>query len=327
MHPNSPPSPPPLAEGIGHAKLILLGEHAVVYGYAALAGALPCGVTCRVYPGRGRTRIAAWQVEVNYHDAHPVAAARRAIATALSCDDQQLDCELQATIPAGAGVGSSAAFAVALARALATALPSAAATATAATATTGVPQALVPTAPLARIVAAANAAESVFHAQPSGIDVALAYHGGLATFTRRDGYVACTAPPLAVVVGFSGEARRTKDMVMRVAQVTAGNADDARLRTLGALALAGTEALRLGDHALLGQHFNHAHAVLAQLTVSTPRLDAMCTAARQAGAWGAKLTGAGGGGAMVAIGPDPAALADALGALDAGVVTATLGQP
>nr|MBA3395505.1 mevalonate kinase [Deltaproteobacteria bacterium] len=58
-----------------------------------------------------------------------------------------------------------------------------------------------------------------------------------------------------------------------------------------------------GDLAGLGTAMNRAHAVLAGLGVSTPQLDSLCDAARATGAHGAKLTGAGGGGAVIAIAP------------------------
>src|SRR5690606_35106209 len=81
---------------------------------------------------------------------------------------------------------------------------------------------------------------------------------------------------------------------------------------LGRLTDLGTTALLAGDLARVGAAMDRAHAVLADLGVSTPRLDALCAAARAAGAHGAKLTGAGGGGAVIAIAPpgrEPAVLA------------------
>ncbi len=92
-------------------------------------------------------------------------------------------------------------------------------------------------------------------------------------------------------------------MVERVAQVTAASPDDTRLRELGALTDAGASALLARDLVLLGHAMDRAHAVLAGLGVSTPQLDALCAAARAAGAHGAKLTGAGGGGAVIALAP------------------------
>src|SRR5262249_51258133 len=107
--------------------------------------------------------------------------------------------------------------------------------------------------------------------------------------------------PLRVLVGPSGAPRSTAAMIERVAEATAERADDARLHELGALTDAGTAALLAADLPALGVAMNRAHDLLADLGVSTPQLDALCEAARTAGAAGAKLTGAGGGGAVIAI--------------------------
>jgi mevalonate kinase len=92
-------------------------------------------------------------------------------------------------------------------------------------------------------------------------------------------------------------------MVERVAEATHSVVGDDRLVELGALTDTGTTALLAGDFPALGAALDRAHALLAGLGVSTPQLDALCDAARGAGAHGAKLTGAGGGGAVIAIAP------------------------
>jgi mevalonate kinase len=90
-------------------------------------------------------------------------------------------------------------------------------------------------------------------------------------------------------------------LVERVAEATGARADDARLRELGGLTDEGTAALLAADLPALGAAMNRAHDLLADLGVSTAQLDALCSAARKAGATGAKLTGAGGGGAVIAV--------------------------
>jgi mevalonate kinase len=92
-------------------------------------------------------------------------------------------------------------------------------------------------------------------------------------------------------------------MIQRVTDATNGKKEDVRLAELGSLTDTGTTALLGGDLAALGAAMNRAHAVLAGLGVSTPKLDILCDAARTGGAYGAKLTGAGGGGAIIAIAP------------------------
>jgi mevalonate kinase len=282
----------PLAtgEGRGSGKVILLGEHAVVYGHPALAAALDLGVTVRVSAvvGRvGRLRVPAWGVDVATDD--PAAAPARAfaaVAAVLGLDATRLDLDAEATVPARAGLGSSAAFAVAVARALAACAES----------------------PLSdeRCEQIAATAEEVFHGRPSGVDVALATRGGIGLYTRARGL-----EPLAgvkaftIVIGLSGEPRDTLARVADVARQrdTAPAETDARLTRLGELAAHGAHALARGSVRALGPLLDAAQEDLAGLGLSTPRLDSMIAAARGAGALGAKLTGAGGGGAMIALAP------------------------
>ena len=273
---------------VGFGKIILLGEHAVVYGYPALAAALDRGVTMAPVPtpagGSLRLDLRAWNVAVTAADDHPVARCLAAIADALDAGRPPMSLVGDAQLPPGAGLGSSAALAVAVARAFLVYLKR----------------------PLdvATVTRAADASETLVHGRPSGVDVALAIHGGVGVFRRASGLAPlASAPALRVLVGPSGASRSTGAMVERVAEACAGKADDARLRELGALTDAGTRSLLAGDGAALGAAMDRAHTLLADLGVSTPQLDALCQAARQAGATGAKLTGAGGGGAVIAIAP------------------------
>lgn len=285
-------------------KAILLGEHAVVYGHPALAGAIDCPLRCRLErPGavgsavgddngavgsaamgtNVRVQVPAWDVDVSSTDQHIVAQAVRALLAALDITALSAHIVVDTLLPRAAGLGSSAAFAVGLVRTLG--------------------QAVGRVLSAEDIERAADAAERCFHANPSGVDVALATRGGLGLYRRGHGLEPVTAPPVTVVVGLSGHPRRTADMVERVAaerqRDPAGT--DARLAALGQAALAGAAALGHGDRAALGALMCRAHGILAELGVSVPALDELARAAMEAGALGAKLTGAGGGGAVIAV--------------------------
>ena len=143
----------------------------------------------------------------------------------------------------------------------------------------------------------------MFHGTPGGIDVALAMAGGVGVFRKSTGLRAIACPPLRVLVGPSGQPRSTAAMVAKVADATGGKSDDARLRALAALTDEGTTALVGKNLEGLGAAMNRAHATLGELGVSTQVLDELCTIARAHGAYGAKLTGAGGGGSVIAIAP------------------------
>lgn len=269
-------------------KAIVLGEHAVVYGHPAVAGALARGVRCRIAATRAagpiRVRISPWDVEVTTDDDHAIAVALRALVDAVGCHDVHIDIDVEAELPPAAGLGSSAALSVALVRALARA------------------------ANLSfshdDVERCADAAERCFHSRPSGIDVALATRGGFGVFRRGSGLEPIDAPPLPVAVGLSGEPRKTAEIVERVARArqTATTATDAMLGRLGEAAMNGVTALGTGDLGTLGELMNEAHHILGELGVSSAGLDALASSARQSGALGAKLTGAGGGGAVIAIG-------------------------
>jgi mevalonate kinase len=162
------------------------------------------------------------------------------------------------------------------------------------------------------ILAAASASEKVMHGKASGIDATVATYGGIGVYRKTAGFRPIAAK-LRILVAPSGLPRSTAAMVDRVAQATisgrvasptaATTNDDARLVELGALTDAGTVALLRGDLASVGAAMNRAHDVLSSLGVSTQELDSLCEAARATGAHGAKLTGAGGGGAVIAVAP------------------------
>ncbi len=309
---------PATSTGYGHGKLIVLGEHAVVYGYPALAAALSCGVTLTASQcdgasadgasAIGHTEIAAWQLLVHANTEHPVAIARRQLCASLGIApwlERNLIVRGNATVPAGAGLGSSAAMAVAMARAVSGHLSLAA-----------TPE---------QICAAANAAERTFHDTPSGVDVALAYYGGVGEFRRGTGLVALQLPTLRVAVGVTGEQRNTKTMVQTVASATASRADDARLVELGQLASDGRDAWTQRNWQHLGHCCNRAQTLLANLGVSTERIELLCQTARTAGTSGVKLTGAGGGGSVIAIGDDVDGIVTAWQAIGIHAFVASIG--
>lgn len=296
-------------------KAILLGEHAVVYGHPALAGAVDATVRCawrsaEAAPGRApmlRVHAPAWRLAVEIArgatlDHAPPGDPARAMAALVHALDAHLGTDVLGTLgpgtitvdtrlPAAAGLGSSAALAVAVTRTLA--------------------QALGRRLDDDEVTTLAHSAERCFHANPSGVDVALATYGGLKLFRRGpDGRRALEpvhAPPMRLAVGLTGVPRSTATMVGRVAAArdaarAAGSTrvDDA-LAELGRASASGAEAMRAGDAARLGRLMNGAQELLAELGVSSPEIDRLCEIARAAGALGAKLTGAGGGGAVIAI--------------------------
>jgi len=159
----------------------------------------------------------------------------------------------------------------------------------------------------AEIVAASLHWERVFHGNPSGVDSAMAAHGGVALFRKGQPLrpVAVGKPP-PLVVAYSGEAPSTGAMVASVARQF--KRDPVRIKgtfdAIEAIVNNGRTALERGEFDRLGQLMTLNHQLLNTLLLSTTRLETLCRAAVEAGALGAKLTGGGGGGCMIAIAED-----------------------
>ncbi len=259
-----------MASGSGCGKLILCGEHAVVYGHPALAIGVERTTTVDLHPANGPTTV---------HSAKGVdAQLLRAVHGVVGPAGWRV--ELTSDIPMGRGMGSSAALSVALVRAYAKAIH------TTLTAEQTHEQAL--------------AVETLFHGTPSGIDNAVAALGGLVHFRRTDTgpvWTSLPCPALTVVVLDSGTAGNTRDLVAGVRQRHPGN--NAILDAIGALTPQIQAALTDLDN--LGPLLHQNHQMLDELGVSTPTLDALVGFAMSAGATGAKLAGAGGGGVVLAV--------------------------
>lgn len=267
--------------GFGHGKIILTGEHAVVHGEPALAAGLSVGITAHALPGTGRLRVPAWQLETSVDEDSPVGRALGRLLNEVGGRDLDFTCE--AALPPGAGLGSSAALAVAVARAAA--------------AHTG--------ASVAQIATAVAAAESVFHGSASGVDAAACSSGSVGWFQRDQGWRSVPVrQPVKLLVGLSGERRATAEAVQAVGRLVDRSAAARRaLTVLGDCTREAAAALNEGDVDALGRIFNLAHGILAGLQVSSATLERMVHGARAAGAIGAKLTGAGRGGAVIALAP------------------------
>jgi len=280
------------AEACG--KVILLGEHSVVYGHPAIAAGLPQGLCLTARPRERedlpiRVRIPDWQLDLELRpdSDHPVARACLEVLT--HCDGPITGHDIDGTtcLPARAGLGSSAALTVALARLV-----------------------LGQDADLDEVVEASLAGERVFHGEPSGLDSRVAAQGGVLRFVRGAGAEAVAlGGPLPLVIVPSGIPRSTAAQVARVRarRERLPVLMDAILGALASAVDAGTRALAEHDLTTLGEVMNVSHALLAAIDVSTPALDALQATAVTAGARGAKLTGAGGGGCLLVLPPDDAA--------------------
>jgi mevalonate kinase len=277
--------------GRGRGKLLLLGEHAAVYGHPAVGLSLDDYVQVDLELS-GEPR---WRIEgVGSED-------REAVLEVLAVCEESLP-ELQkrgrgrltlsATIQRGLGFGSSAALCVALSSALHAAIR-------------GMSDGFE--GPAGPVWALAHQAERLFHGTPSGIDTGLALLGGLYAFEPRppelprahrlDGFA------LQMVVGAVPRSTKAGALIGSLRErMLAGDPDTKRrLAALGELAAVGTEILRSGEAGRLeelGGLCWQAGELLGELGLGTLELEALLEEGRAAGALGGKLSGAGGGGAF-----------------------------
>lgn len=294
-----------VARGHGRAKLILFGEHAVVYGKPAVAAGLPRGATATVQfsdaavhqltlrsaldedvYARVECGAALDNVGVDAGDGERLCKAFAAILGHFDCP-KTLQVDVTIEVPMGVGLGSSAALSVAVARGIGQLL--------------GQPE---------QVDEAVDASERVFHGNPSGLDQMMAASKSGVYFYARayDSELEVApieAPALTLAVCEAGPAASTAAMVEMVAQrrLRESQLIDSVNQVIGDTARAASAALTDGDWARVGELMDINHGALSSLGVTTRAIDAACHVARGAGALGAKLTGAGGGGCVVALTP------------------------
>jgi mevalonate kinase len=291
--------------GQGHGKVILLGEHSVVYGRPAIAAGIPRGCQARAaFADADALCVEPWGVRIEAARAETDPdreLLRRAFATLCeryASPRQAFEVQARMEIPGGAGLGGSAALSVAIVRAIDACLGRSSA-----------PD---------ELLEGSLAWERVFHGNPSGIDSAMAIRGGLAWYRRGQPLASIrVGRALRLVVANSGEHGSTKLMVESVARQHARDAvkADQIFDAIEALVVNAKSALETGDHPRLGQLMDLNQQLLNTLLLSTSKLEAMCQLSRSAGALGAKLTGGGGGGCMLALAADGASAASIESAL------------
>lgn len=276
----SPTSNPGWSRAAG--KVILFGEHAVVYGVRAISAGISKGVLAQA----SSAEVDSVQVNgVELPADHELLTALGALRVNLGT--RPIALKLNSELPRGAGLGSSAAMAVATIRAIA--------------------QTRHLDLSEHAVFEAAQSWERVFHGNPSGVDVASAQSSSLIGFSRGARPESLTlAKKLHLVVAQAGPPASTKHMVEQVAKhkVRSPEQFEKTLLAISSLVDNAQLLLRQGQFEAVGKLMDFNHMLLAGWMLSTEDIETACKLAREAGALGAKLTGAGGGGCIVALAPD-----------------------
>jgi hydroxymethylglutaryl-CoA reductase len=281
-------------------KVILLGEHAVVYGRPAVALPIPLAVEAVVRPGGDGVNlvIPRWGLEqrVRGNSGQGLSGILLSVLERFGLADQAMTIEVIPYLPRAMGLGGSAALAVAVLRALDRAFK------------LGLDDGAVN--------ALAFECEKAAHGTPSGIDNTIAVYGIPLLYQRPQ--TALTDPamgtftelrlrePVHLVIGITGRESLTANTVARVRRAWENHRSryDAIFDQIAALTTAGAEAVQSAQFPELGELMNLCHGYLNALQLSTPELEELVHVARSHGALGAKLTGGGGGGSMIALCPD-----------------------
>ncbi len=282
---------------VGHGKIILFGEHAVVYGSRSIAAPVPLAIRARVVDSDDGVWlvIPRWGVEQPLRSdpkvRHSFEEPAATILEELGLTDRSMRIEVYPEIPRAMGLGGSAAVAVAIIRAIDRHFE------------LGLSN--------DEVNELAFRCEKVAHGTPSGIDNTVATYGQPLLYRR--GEPPKIEPldfpePITFVIGMTGVESLTAKMVARVREGREKNLDvyTTIFKGIDALTLQAIDAIKRHDLPRLGELMNVCQGLLNGLQVSSWELEELIQIARENGALGAKLTGGGGGGSMIALCPDNA---------------------
>jgi hydroxymethylglutaryl-CoA reductase len=286
------PEPRSYASG----KIILLGEHAVVYGRPALAAPIPLAVEARVVDSADTVLlIPRWGIEQRVppmsENPQGVTGVLALLLERLDLASRSLTIEAFPNVPRAMGLGGSSALAVAVIRALSNHFKLDLSD--------------------ERVNELAFECERAVHGTPSGVDNTIATYGSTLLFENKGAPSFQEVRParsVSIAIGISGKESLTATTVARVRRAWERQPQryERIFDQIGDLTRAGTEALQDGAYQELGELMNLCHGYLNALQVSTPELEELIHIARRCGAVGAKLTGGGGGGSVIALCPDGA---------------------
>jgi hydroxymethylglutaryl-CoA reductase len=281
----------------GFGKIILFGEHAAVYGSHVVAAPIPIAIQAKVEDEEDGIHlvIPRWGVEerlrMNVEHKYSIFQSLDLILNDLGLQAKDMRIEIYPHIPRAMGLGGSAALAVAIVRALSKHY-----------------QLNLSDDEVNKL---AFKSERVVHGTPSGIDNTMATYGKFILYRKGDPPLMQPVEvpkPIPMIIGLSGVESLTAKMVANVRSAWEKNKFmyDKIFTEINGLTLEAVKAIKNYDLEKLGDYMNINQGLLNALQVSSWELEELIEIARNGGAPGAKLTGGGGGGAMIALCPDNA---------------------
>jgi len=279
-------------------KVILFGEHAVVYGQPALAlPVLEVQATAIVteIDDTESGQILLLAPDIQFHEwlhqadpEHPLARVSQLTLEAVEIlDPPALKIQISSSIPIASGMGSSAAISIAIIRALCQHLES--------------PMSAEKQSQIAFKV------EKLHHGTPSGVDnTVIAFEQPVFFIQGDDPKPFEVGAPLTLIIADSGITSSTSDAVGQVRDgwIKDKVSYEAFFDQIGSITRLARQAIKAGQKHVLGSLMNRNQELLRTLEVSSPELENLIQVALENGALGAKLSGAGLGGNMIALVPE-----------------------
>lgn len=302
----------------GYGKVILFGEHAVVYGSHAVAAPIPIAIQAKVEDEAEGIHlvIPRWGVEERLQKGvqhkHSIYNSLDLILGSLDLAERDMRIEVYPNVPRAMGLGGSAALAVAIIRAL-------------------IHHYKIEMSD-DEINELAYESEKLVHGTPSGIDNTMATYGRFILYKKGKPPLMkeIQAPkPIPIVIGLSGVESLTLKMVSKVRHSWEKNKAmyDQIFKQIDDISLKAIKAIENYDLEMLGDLMNLNQGLLNALQVSTWELEELIEIARESGSLGAKITGGGGGGAMIALCPDtPQKVAEAMKAAGYDAMVTEIGK-
>lgn len=286
--------------GYGYGKTILFGEHFVVHSIPAIASALDLKTEANItsIDKKGiffidKSRKTFGRRDISYFDDPDDILSKLLMILLkelnLEPNEMHIQISLKSTVPEFGGVGLSAALSVSITKALNDYFDL--------------------QLPIEKINQIAYEGEKMFHGTPSGIDNTVATYGGLLWFVKGSPNIIeplKTTSKGLLVIGDTRIHHNTKELVAEVRRrkETEPQVYDPIFERAHKLVLEARDNLQAGNWIDVGKLMIENHSLLQKVGVSIPELDQLVKIALDSGALGAKLTGGGGGGCMIALAPD-----------------------